>query len=548
MKITREKPCQRRHHRVNTPLEIRIDNNSYSVHDWSLSGFKIDTWLRGDLNDGDIFECYFKIPFQGFYVSFIASCNIVRIDNEKQTMAAQFEKLDDRQTELLSHFIEELVRGAMTPIGDTILRIDSPVTPVSTEPDPSPADEVPIERWPKKMIIMCGLYFSVGLFLLAYLIFTIYANFLSLEIDSAVVTAPIEQILSSTDGKIQKVSININSYVKSGSSLFVIEDAKIEENIAMANINIDRNKALLDSKREEIEIEREKINSYRTFIINDIKESEIDVSSLKQQERIMASDLSRYKNLYNKGMTSKKDLDLITSHYLEAKQSLDIAQISLKDQKDTLHTLNNGRFFTGDGMEGRVQELANEANHLKQEITLSTQELVALYQHKSRLTLTAPTDGRLVEIIKSTNSSTKRGEIIALFERDEQRVIDAYLTQDEVISIKLNHPAHIYFPSLDVATAAIVTNIDRTDGFIDEELSAYHWRASEDRTAKVTLQFIGINNDDLRQHFTPGLPVVVIFPNLATGTFGDFIRSFKTHTKKNTTSDDIKGINNGSFI
>lgn len=66
----------------------------------------------------------------------------VRIHQQAQ-LAAMFVEPDERAHQLMSHFIEELVRGSMSPVDDTILRIDIPLTPVSTKPDPNPQGTIP---------------------------------------------------------------------------------------------------------------------------------------------------------------------------------------------------------------------------------------------------------------------------------------------------------------------------------------------------------------------------------------------------------------------
>ena len=48
----------------------------------------------------------------------------------------------------MQHFLEELVRGAMVDVQDTIQRIDVPVTPASLEPSKPRSAQVPIKRWP----------------------------------------------------------------------------------------------------------------------------------------------------------------------------------------------------------------------------------------------------------------------------------------------------------------------------------------------------------------------------------------------------------------
>lgn len=527
MRITRERPCQRRHHRITAPLTIIIDGHSYGAVDWSLGGFKISGSDITGYQVRDRINCYFKLPFQGFDIAFETTAVVVRRPANTHDICAQFDALTERQIELMSHFIEELVRGSMTPVAETILRIDSPVTPVSIEPDPSPEDELPVTRRSTRMLLMSALYFSFGLSLVLYIVFTLYANFLSLEVDSGVVSAPVERIISTTDGRIMKVSAVKQKNLSTGDLLVVIEDADIEQVIEVAEISIERNRSLLSARQQELSLEQEKIYDYERFARNDLQQLEIQVEALRREESTARIQKQRMEKLLSRGFSSQVQIDVATQKQFDAQQRLLVAEIGLRKQKDTISSLQQGRYFTGDRFEGNVKELAVEVGRLKHEVTLATQELVALYKHRQRLSLNAPGPGRVVEYIKSKGSSTRRGEAVALFERDEERVVDVYLTQKEVLNITMHNQARIYFPSLDIAVSGIVVSIDRTDGFLDEKQVRYQWRQSGERTAKVTLAFVGLSQEQIRDRFAPGLPAVVIFPNQLSGTLGNFIRSIR---------------------
>lgn len=531
MKISREKPCQRRHHRITTPLSIKIDGESYSVADWSLSGFKINGCIRPDLVQDKEFSFYFSLPFQGFDIAFQGTAKVVRIFQQDNQVAAQFCDLGERQQELLSHFMEELIRGSMTSVADTIFRIDSPVTPVSTEPDPSPQDELPAKRWQSKFVIMSSLYFSVGLALFVYIIFTLYANFFSLEVDSGVVSAPIERIYSTTNGRIELVHNPLDTLVKKGASLIRISDAKIEELISLARIRIKRGRSSLETKETELVLEKDKLADYRIYVKKSLNQAKIEVNNLTKQQKLSGSDLKRFDHLTKTGAASIKQLDDVKRFHENISYQLKISKINLQKQYDTLKSIQKGRYFTGEKFEGLVSELESEVNRLRQEVVHSKQELNALYQRRNRLTLYASHPGRLIQLTKSIGSSTKRGEVIALFEHDKERVLHAYLTQQEVLEIEMHHAARVYFPSLDQVVQAKVISIDRTEGFLFEKESRYSWRANDDRTARVTLAFVDIDKDKIRQSFKPGLPAMVIFPNHVSKTLGNFFRSFKSQTK-----------------
>ncbi len=529
MKISREKPSQRRHHRVITPIDVTINEQLYNVSDWSLGGFKIEGWEDESLTPGDEFECHFSLPFQGFFVAF--HVNLITIRADSGILAAKFTSLDERQTELLEHFIEELVRGNMTSVGDTILRIDSPVTPVSTEPDPNPKGEVPIKRWPTKLIAMTAMYVCVGIILFSYIFFTLWSNFLSLEVETGVVTAPIEAVVSSTDGKIRKVSASINQMISQGSALIAIENPAIEEKLERAKIKISRNKLLLERLRQEREVAIEQMVDYHGYSKLKFEKLELHVETLRKQERMAHLQDNRIQELFYYGYASKRDVDVAAAEHASLKREVLSAVNDLNGQSRAMESLKNGRYFTGDKFEFDMNNLNVKIEEVKQNITMDTQELLALYEHKEDLNLYAPTNGRLVELLKHPGSATRRGETIAVFERDEQRKLEVFLTQEEVLSIRINQMARVYFTSLDMAVDAIVTEIDRAYNSVDTLDTSFTWHDNTKRNSKVTLDFVGFENIQYRERIKAGIPAVVNFPNVNVGTLGDFIRSFKIQTR-----------------
>ena len=82
MEITREKACQRLHHRIATPLNLYHDGRHYGAADWSLGGFRVGNWDRLDssIEIGDQQPWKFELPFQGFMIAFDVVAEVVRID------------------------------------------------------------------------------------------------------------------------------------------------------------------------------------------------------------------------------------------------------------------------------------------------------------------------------------------------------------------------------------------------------------------------------------------------------------------------------------
>ena len=161
--VKRERPDQRRHHRVAAPFYVTLDGHKVRCADWSLGGFRVEDFPSDIPPPGDVLPFQCSLPFQGFDVSFEVRAEVVRFDLETGMFACRFTELGERESELMTHFLEELVRGSMSEVADTIQRIDVPVTPASLEPKKKIGlASLPIKRWPVKAVAMTGASVRLG--------------------------------------------------------------------------------------------------------------------------------------------------------------------------------------------------------------------------------------------------------------------------------------------------------------------------------------------------------------------------------------------------
>ena len=175
--------------------------------------------------------------------------------------AARFVEVGERERELMSHFLDELVRGSMSEVADTIQRIDVPVTPASLEPKrPASVQGLPVRRWPVKAVLMTAFYGFFGLGLFSYAGLLVYSNFYRMEVQSAVISAPIETVSSQVDGRIQWTTKKPGDSVKSGEMIVKVIDNQLEREIELAEIAVKERKAQLNflQRRKADEYERMK--------------------------------------------------------------------------------------------------------------------------------------------------------------------------------------------------------------------------------------------------------------------------------------------------
>ncbi len=247
VKIKRERPDQRRHHRVTAPLFVGVAGHTVRAADWSLGGLRIDDFPGTLPAIGSEVELKLSLPFQGFDVAFGARGRIVRRNAEQRMVALQFTELGERERELMQHFLEELVRGSMSDVEDTIQRIDVPVTPASLQPDTKivPAGDKPVSRMPAKTMAMIAVYGAIGLCILSYTALLIYSNVYRLEVQSAVISAPIETVEAQSDGRIAWASVKPGDVIKQGEVILNVIDHQLEREIELTDIAIRERKARL---------------------------------------------------------------------------------------------------------------------------------------------------------------------------------------------------------------------------------------------------------------------------------------------------------------
>jgi multidrug resistance efflux pump len=423
MKITREKACQRLHHRISTPLHVLIDGREYSASDWSLGGLRITNWDHKS-KTGQQLNCKFELPFQGFNIAFEVITEVVRSLPNQQELGLKFLDLDDRQIELLSHFVEQLVRGSMMSVEDTILRIDSPVTPVSTAPDASPAHEIPISRFPLKMVAMSVLYGVTGFILFSLVAVTIYENFLNLKVKSAFTTSPTEPLMSLIDGRLHRVNATLNSSTNIGDALMTIKSPNISKRIEEAKI-------FIEQKQLELEAHRKR--------------------------HVLAIDIT--------GSAASRDAQL---HQIE----VDLVQ---------------------------------------QEVALAMQKLVALYEYRDDLTIVSPGKGRVVKLLRKQGAIIKRGETLAIFQRNASPIIHAYLTEEEARSISLNLPATIRLLNANKQWIGRVEKIYLAPHGSSNELTLANQKITSERPILVEVSLPKTSSQPLR-NLSAGLPIEVLFP------------------------------------
>lgn len=528
VKVRRERPDQRRHHRVTAPLYVEVAGVRARAADWSLGGLRVEEFAGPIPHIGALIPLSLTLPFQGFDVSFEAKAEVVRCKPAGGMFAVRFTELGSRERELMQHFVEELVRGSMVQVEDTIHRIDVPVTPASLEPDANPAAKLPVTRIPPKTMAMGSIYIALGIGVFAYSALLAYTNFFRLEVQTAVIAAPVETVTAQADGRIRVGSIAPGSRVRAGDVVVEVTDNQIERELEMAEIAVREQQAKLAFLKRRHADELERVQSFATVDMKNLQQTKIEMESLQAQLQAAQQHLNRITILHGKGFSTDARLDEAQKQVATLRKSVEGRKVELDSRVELAEHNYGKRLFTGDNVVGDMGQIEAQVKLAELEIGLARERKQAILNHKQRLAVRAPFDGTVLDVPRPNAAQVRRGDVLAVIEQRQRRSVAAFLTQDEVLRIGLGDEATVFVPALGETLQARVTHIDRTTGFIKQQEQrtnpGYTWRGPTDRSARVTLTFNDprrVTNQDV---YRSGLPVTVIFAQRSEPRLLDALR------------------------
>ncbi len=509
MKISREKPCQRLHHRIKAPLYVSVNGQTpSSAFDWSLGGLRIEAYQGEMVNLHDELDLMLELPFQGFQISFDVKGVVVRTESDSTAISIKFIDLSERSFDLMNHFVDDLIRGKMATIDDTICRIDVPVTPISTKPTPNPSEQIPISRLPIKTILMSCFYLLLGGFVFGYLALLFYASYISMEIPSSVISSKIQTLNMPIDGVLKPVNFNVGVNVAEGDVLFKVENTNFQNKINLGKLKIKTIENQLLEAKDKYRIESERIKLYQIVNNTDVKIIRAQLAAKQAELTVADNNFMRVEQLNRRNAISNKQLD-------EAKKEQTTIAFQVKAlaaklvQATAMMSVSDRRHYNQKEFATDLDMIAVDLQTIYSNLKIEKQQLAYLVKLKNNQVVRAPYNGRITTLLHSINSALPRNEAVLTFEETDKTQVTAFLNQEEILHVGLHDIATVFIPALGVEVEGVVNLIDRSSAFIDKKYSRYGWRDKKEKTALVSLDLL--LSEELSSLINAGLPAVVIF-------------------------------------
>jgi multidrug resistance efflux pump len=510
--VIHEAPSQRRHYRFTSPAAVTISGVRYPTGDWGLGGFRIEPF-DGRAAVGERLNTVFCLDFQGFEIAFTAAAEVVR--TSRNCLAARFVNLGERESELLKHFTSCIISGEITPVGNLLARIDRPVTPA---PATLKAESKTGKKLPIRRIVIAGLYLAAGVFVAALLWHVAAGAIFRFRVDTAVISTPLDQIVSLDAGKLAEVFVQPGDKIHAGQPLCRVESDLVIRDAETAREELEQAQITLRDIETRRKQETQKLEAYRTISRDQLELAKAKVLASTAERNESKTQFERARKLFENGLIAAQLFDSHQADLEKQEARLGQAMAEEKIAATSIETTDRGSFFSGNFLVGDLPNLASEETAARERLAAAQKALEQRLARVAQRVYRAPYDGVATRVFKSPGTTVDRGEALVVLRRTgAEPYIDAYLTQDEAIYVKAGARGTAFIPALDKRYDVQVTSVDRTAGFLKEMQTPrllqpqYTWRGIEDRSAYAKLTFAGVAPAEFAT-IAPGMPVHLELP------------------------------------
>ena len=504
----------RRHLWVKAPMRVTIDGVTYAVAEWSVGGVAIDLPATPETEKLPLIcnrqpsSLQVGLPFQGLEIRFDATGELESWTPSTGRAVVAFRGLGQREHDLLYHFVEQLMRGNMATVGETIQRLGAPLT-VAELVAPVDSAKRSAPRRVLRTIAMSVAYAAIGIAAVGYLGSLLYTSLFWLEAPTSMISAPTQSLVSLGDGVVTWTTFKPGDAVKVGDVVLKISDTVLEREIEQAEISIRERENKLAFLARRFESEKKRLGALAG--LSNLKSAHANAEIEGLNAKLQAAQ----KELRQLPATAVGPLAQLRQRIVSLKQAIALKGLDVS-ARASLSRENTGSLeFVGQTVVGDMDNLAAQIELAEADILVAQQRHQAFINQRDRLSLRAPFDGVLRDLTHADTATVRKGDVAAVIERAEQRTVTAYLRQDQLLRVQLGAPAVVHVPATRQNFKATVAEINparsaqsnRSVAGSSQNTGAPH---RDDGMAAVRLLLAGPVRPDDANVYRDGLPAVTM--------------------------------------
>lgn len=511
MKKSQNTVEQRRYERVSAPALVVVDNDSYSIDNWSIGGFKI-TEFNQIIKTGDCIPIQLHLNLhkggkESTSIKISTLIEVVWLSAHGGELGAQFLNLTKLEKDLLQNAIDTLDQGELTLL-DQVVPLSEPNFNPSSNSQSSQSLASTWQPLRSQRALYTLIFLSVGGVLGFLTLRAVYDSLVNMQIRSAIVAkptgpvvAPVESVVAKEQGVLDELYVYEGMSVKPGQPLFSTKNDELAERDVDA-----LNREIQDSRVElaeaqaalrEAELlqqqETEKLASYQTISQTELDSAQAEVNAQTAQYQIEKDNLARFTTLLREGAVSQQAFDAARSKFADAEAKLRQAQSNYRVAQVSVASAQKGNFYDGDELVSdlprrtaevekqrqlaqiasqKVSELERTLEQRLQALQISQPQRQYLQQPPSSQTLLspktfsvvykAPFPGSVLKVTKLSGNPVKPRETVMVLQREQlPPTIDAYLTPKQAEQIVVGSSATVLIPAVNEEYQARVAKIDQ---------------------------------------------------------------------------------------
>lgn len=465
VEIKRERADLRRFLWVDAPIDVLVQGETVRARQWCLGGVRLPGLPGNAAVDGQQIALRLTLPFQGFDIGVGVTAEVDAVSDDGQVVL-RFLDLGARERELLSHFVDELVRGSMVPVADTIRRIDVPVLPTRLTPD---IEAGAPSRWRRRLasLVRGTVYVALGVAGLALAGTTLYYNLVWREIETAFVSAPTATLTVPGSGRLKWNEAKPGLAVKAGDMIATVTDTTLERQIRQAEIDVIEREARADFIRKKLINERSRLGGLAVLSQTAVDQATLEIDALSSQKQALEREIRQQPTRATPA--SAREQGEARRKLIAITQKIEARRLDLALRRKIGSDNEGRREMVGKDLTGNVDDLEAQLLLAEAEVEIAEMRRDALVSERSQLAITAPFAGRLVQLTPMDDGSVARGDAVALVEHEGGRGVTALVKEELVRGIGVGDAALVQLASGRTLPARVVRVDHATDVAAEQE-------------------------------------------------------------------------------
>jgi alginate biosynthesis protein Alg44 len=199
--VVHEAEVHRQHIRLKIPIGVDIDGTAFTVDDWSMGGFGIQSEITSR-QPGERFAVKLVFPFEEFDVTLRLDCQMVYILEDNTRFGCRFLGLSQGQLALFRYLVDAYLSGEIVSGGDILAVAGRDNAAAIRERGTGFNAYAEEDSWGRRLKRIAGysLLGLAGLGLVVALVLGIQERFFTVRAETAVIETPVVRLRAPAPG------------------------------------------------------------------------------------------------------------------------------------------------------------------------------------------------------------------------------------------------------------------------------------------------------------------------------------------------------------